>query len=84
MITRYKTEVLLKRLEKYDEKYYNQITKEHPSQQWGYSMRAYHSNKTANPQEWKIKEKAEIIAEELKNRNISFNTTYLRLKHSAI
>ena len=79
---KFKTEILLKRLEKYDEKYYEAISK--PSIiDWGYNMRAYHANKVSNPPEWKIKDKAELIAEKLKARNISFSTTYLKLNFKA-
>ncbi|HFK5512768.1 TPA: hypothetical protein ACGZ9U_003716 [Elizabethkingia anophelis] len=74
----YSTKILLDRLEKYDQKYYDAITK--PSNlNYGYSMRAYHAIKVSNPPEWKIKAKAELIAFELKNRGIQFNTRYLNL-----
>jgi hypothetical protein len=74
----YKTQILLDRLEKYDQKYYDAITK--PSNiNHGYSMRAYHACKVSNPPEWKIKAKAELIALELINRGIVFNTRYLNL-----
>jgi hypothetical protein len=57
---RYKTETLLKRLERYDEKYKEQVSK--PSNiNWGYGMRAYHAIKVMNPPEWKTKDKAEAI-----------------------
>ncbi|MCT4151326.1 hypothetical protein HZP59_08785 [Elizabethkingia anophelis] len=76
----YKTETLLKRLESYDYKYYEAISK--PSIiGHGYAMRAYHAIKMQNPPEWKIKTKAELIANELKNRGVKFNTRFLNLNN---
>lgn len=80
-LSRYKIDTLLKRLERYDKKYYEAITK--PSNiNHGYAMRAYHAIKVQNPPEWKIKDKAEEVAEELKRRNVIFNTTYLKLSNN--
>jgi len=76
----YKTETLLKRLEKYDQKYYEAISK--PSNiGFGYGMRAYHALKVQNPPEWKIQDKAKIIAEELRKRKVKFNTHFLKLSN---
>lgn len=72
----YKTESLLKKLERYDEKYREAINK--PSNiSWGYGMRAYHAIKVSNPPEWKIKDKAKLIKEELENRGVQFNTYWV-------
>lgn len=71
-----KNDTLLKRLEKLDEKYYNQITKP-TGIDWGYGMRAYHRLKTMNPPEWKTKEKANEIKEILKFRGIEFRTIWV-------
>ena len=82
-LSKYKTPVLLNRLERYDEKYYEAISK--PSRiDHGYAMRAYHAIKVSNPPEWKIRDKAKLIADELKSRNVSFSTTYLRLRNTAV
>lgn len=79
-IKNYKTETLLKRLENYDQKYYEAICK--PSNiGFGYGMRAYHALKVQNPPEWKIKDKAEPIAEELRIRGVKFNTYFLKLSN---
>jgi hypothetical protein len=76
----YKTETLLKRLEKYDEKYYETVSK--PSNiGFGYGMRAYHALKVQNPPEWKIRDKAKEIAEELIQRGVNFRTRHLRLSN---
>lgn len=79
--SKFKTPVLLSRIAKYDEKYYNAIMKPRQEMQWGYNMRAYHRTKMSNPPEWKIKDKATLITEELIKRNVSFSTVYLNLKH---
>lgn len=77
---KYKTATLLKRLENYDQKYYEAISK--PSNiNFGYGMRAYHALKVQNPPEWKIRDKAKIIAEELRLRGIKFSTIYLKLSN---
>lgn len=77
-LERYKNDTLLKRLEKYDQKYYEAISK--PSNiGFGYGMRAYHGLKTMNPPEWKIRDKAQAIADELINRGVSFRTIHLRI-----
>lgn len=76
----YKTETLLRRLENYDQKYYEAVSK--PSNiGFGYGMRAYHALKVQNPPEWKIKDKAEAIAEELRKRGVKFNTHFLKLSN---
>lgn len=71
-----KNETLLKRLEKYDEKYYDQVTN-HRDVGFGYGMRAYHRLKTMNPPHWKTKEKAEAIKEILRFRGVHFTTTWV-------
>ena len=77
---KYKTETLLKRLEKYDEIYYEAICK--PSNiGFGYGMRAYHALKVQNPPEWKIRDKAVLIADELTKRGVTFRTSYLKLSN---
>lgn len=76
----YKTETLLKRLEKYDEKYYEAVSK--PSNiGFGYGMRAYHALKVQNPPEWKIRDKAKLIADELIRRKVKFRTYHLKLSN---
>lgn len=79
-IEKSKTETLLKRLESYDEKYHQAVSK--PSNiNFGYAMRAYHALKVQNPPEWKIKDKAQAVADELISRGVKFRTTYLRLSN---
>lgn len=73
---RFKTPTLLKKLEVLDDKYYKAITK--PSIiNHGYGMRAYHAIKVSNPPEWKYKERANIIKEILKARNVEFKTYHV-------
>ena len=72
----YKTETLLKRLERYDEKYKEQIDN-HNGVDFGYGMRAYHRFKVWNPPYEKTKEKALIIKEELENRGVQYSTVYV-------
>ncbi|MBT2621250.1 hypothetical protein [Chryseobacterium sp. ISL-6] len=81
MATRtYKTKTLLKRLDNYDQKYYDTICK--PSNIGvGYAMRAYHALKVQNPPEWKIRSKAEEVAEELRIRGVKFTTHFLKLSN---
>lgn len=79
-LSRFKDQTLLDRLKRYDQQYYEAIITPRRGQEWGYAMRAYHAHKVANPLEWKIKEKAEKIADELRARGIEFYTTYLKLK----
>ncbi|MBB4807183.1 hypothetical protein HNP38_002487 [Chryseobacterium defluvii] len=81
MATRtYKTETLLKRLENYDQKYYDAICK--PSNiGFSYGMRAYHALKIQNPPEWRIRSKAEVVAEELRKRGVKFSTHFLKLSN---
>lgn len=83
-LKRYKDQTLLNRLEKYDAKYYDLIMTPRESESFGYSMRAYHRNKVSNPPEFKIAKKAELIAEELRERNVFFRTSYLKLKFNTI
>lgn len=78
-LSRYKNETLLKRLERYDIQYYEAIMKPRKEQQWGYAMKAYHAAKVANPPEWRIKDKARQIVEELKRRGVKYYTSYLKL-----
>ncbi|SED11765.1 hypothetical protein SAMN04489761_4326 [Tenacibaculum sp. MAR_2009_124] len=76
MPTRYKTETLLKRLERYDEKYKEQITS-HNDINFGYGMRSYHRLKVWNPPYEKTKEKAEKVKAELTNRGVQFYTRFV-------
>lgn len=76
---RYKTETLLKRLQVYDNKYNEAITKPRRKQSWGYVMRAYHAAKVANPHEWIIRDKAALLIEELKRRAVQYSTGFLKL-----
>lgn len=78
-LEKYRDETLLKLLENYDNKYYEAITKPHSGQEWGYAMRAYHAHKVSNPPEWKIRDKAKRIVEELQRRNVRYHTCYLKL-----
>ncbi len=78
-LSRYKSETLLKRLEKYDEQYYLAIMTPKRGDEWGYAMRSYYAQKVANPPEWKIKDKAIALVEELNRRGVSYSTTYLML-----
>ncbi len=71
-----KTESLLKRLEKYDEKYRDAINK--PSNiGFGYGMRAYHGLKTMNRPEWKIKDKANEVKRILNERGVNYRTYWV-------
>ncbi|OJV50977.1 MAG: hypothetical protein BGO31_10950 [Bacteroidetes bacterium 43-16] len=76
---RYKTETLLKKLAVYDNKYYEAIRKPRREQTWGYAMHAYHASKVANPPEWKIRDKAIVLVEELKKRGVPYSTIYLKI-----
>ncbi|SEC65770.1 hypothetical protein SAMN04489761_3419 [Tenacibaculum sp. MAR_2009_124] len=76
MCKKYKTETLLKRLEKYDNLYYDQITS-YNDVGFGYSMRAYHRLKNWNPPYQKTKEKAKKIKDELDNRKVLYNTSFV-------
>lgn len=78
-LSRFKDKTLLIRLENYDNKYYEAIMTPRKEQQWGYAMRAYHASKVANPPEWKIKDKARAINEELQRRGVQYHTHYLKL-----
>ena len=71
-----KTEALLNRLNKYDEKYRDAINKSNGIG-FGYGMRAYHRLKTMNPPEWKIKEKAEEIKNILDERGVKYHTYWV-------
>lgn len=75
-----KTDTLIKRLQTYDKKYYEAISKP-LNINFGYAMRAYHAMKVQNPPEWKIKDKAILISDELIKREIKFSTIYLRLRN---
>ncbi len=78
-LSRFKAETLLKRLSIYDNKYYEAIMKPRKEQTWGYAMRAYHASKVANPPEWKIRDKAIALVEELKRRGVPYSTIFLKL-----
>jgi len=80
-LSRYKDDTLLRRLQNYDEKYYDAIMTPRQNESWGYSMRAYHANKVSNPPEWKIRDKANEVAEELTNRGVSFSARHLKINN---
>ena len=79
--SKFKTETLLKRLERYDSKYHEQISTPHGHINFGYGMRAYHALKNFNPPEFKTREKARDIADELTKRRVKFHTTFLKLSN---
>lgn len=72
-LSRFKDKILLQRLENYDNKYYEAIMT--PRKEYCGS----YANKVANPPEWKIKDKARAITEELQRRGVKYHTHYLKL-----